>query len=161
MKRSLFMYLFLVSAVITVFTFVYYDRQAKVFKEQTDAKLKKANDSILTLYNNWVDAEYFSLDRNQNAQDYLNTDVNVLIRVINDEILGMNTNPAGNPLVPYDAIDGKKFLINKVKVLNHRWIICDFSNGDYWGEVMLKYFIEEDQKITFNNMDAQLYQKQK
>jgi hypothetical protein len=25
-----------------------------------------------------------------------------------------------------------KFIINKVKVLNHRWIIADFSDGEYW-----------------------------
>jgi hypothetical protein len=38
----------------------------------------------------------------------------------------------GNPYVGQDQIKTNKFIINKVKVLNHRWIIADFSDGEYW-----------------------------
>jgi hypothetical protein len=53
-----------------------------------------------------------------------------------------------------------KFII-KVKVLNHRWIIADFSDGEYWGEVLLKYFVNDDQTITFEINQSLLYQKKK
>jgi hypothetical protein len=36
----------------------------------------------------------------------------------------------GNPYVGQDQ-GANKFIINKVKVLNHRWIIADFSDGEY------------------------------
>jgi len=35
-----------------------------------------------------------------------------------------------------------KFLINKVKVLNHKWLIADFSDGTYWGELWIQYAVE-------------------
>jgi hypothetical protein len=51
----------------------------------------------------------------------------------------------------------QKFIINKIKILNHRWIIADYSNGSLWGEVLLKYFINEDQTISFEIMNSYLY----
>ena len=56
-------------------------------------------------------------------------------------------------------IDGKKFIINKVKILNHRWIIVDFSNGELWGEALLKYFVNDDESISFETNQSLLYQK--
>jgi hypothetical protein len=46
--------------------------------------------------------------------------------------MDLNANPKGNPYVGQDQIGANKFIINKVKVLNHRWIIADFSDGEYW-----------------------------
>ncbi|PTT04360.1 hypothetical protein DBR27_09520, partial [Flavobacterium sp. HMWF030] len=63
------------------------------------------------------------------------------------------------PYTGQDKIDGKKFIINKVKLLNHRWIIADYSNGDLWGEVLLKYFVDNDDNITFEVNQTWLYQK--
>jgi hypothetical protein len=54
----------------------------------------------------------------------------------------------------------EKFIINKIEVLNHRWIIADFSNGDLWGEVLLQYFIEEDESLNFKIIQSTLYPKQ-
>ena len=53
----------------------------------------------------------------------------------------------------------QKFIINKVKILNHRWIIADFSDGEYWGEVLIKYFVNEDETISFETFESLLYQK--
>ena len=47
----------------------------------------------------------------------------------------------------------------KVKVLNHRWIIADFSDGEIWGEVLLKYFVNDDNSISFEVNQSLLYQK--
>ena len=52
-----------------------------------------------------------------------------------------------------------EFIINKVKVLNHRWIIADFSDGEIWGEVLLKYFVNDDNSISFEVNQSLLYQK--
>ena len=48
---------------------------------------------------------------------------------------------------------------NKVKILNHRWIIADFSDGEIWGEVLLKYFVNDDESIAFEVNQSLLYQK--
>jgi len=161
MKKSLFLYLFLLAAVMNVFTYAYFSKETKSEGEKWEAKVKKANDSSLVLYNRLVDEAYFSLEHNENAQDYLETyDYHKLIVDLNTKIMEMNDNPKGNPLIPYDKIGDQKFIINKIKVLNHRWIIADFSDGRHWGELLLKYFIEGDDNFTFERIDSQLYQAQ-
>jgi hypothetical protein len=42
-----------------------------------------------------------------------------------------NSNPKGNPYTGQDQIGMNKFYINK-RILNHRWIIADFSDGEVW-----------------------------
>lgn len=161
MKKSLFLYLFVIAVLMNVFTYAYFSKKAKSDVATLQTELKKANDSVIVLYNKWDDEAYFSLQHNQNAQDYLeNYDVNQLIPFVTNEIMELNGNPKGNPLVPYEQINAQKFIVNKVKVLNHRWIIADFSDGKVWGEVLLKYFIEADNKLTFERIESQLYQPQ-
>jgi hypothetical protein len=60
-----------------------------------------------------------------------------LIPYVTEKLLDFNSNPKGNPYVGQDKIGENKFIINKVKILNHRWIIADFSDGNIWGEVYL------------------------
>jgi hypothetical protein len=50
----------------------------------------------------------------------------------NGEIIRFQFKPKGNPYVGQDQIGANKFIINKVKVLNHRWIIADYSDGEMW-----------------------------
>ena len=82
-----------------------------------------------------------------------------LIPFVTDQLIDFNTNPKGNPYTGQDQIGSKKFIINKVKVINHRWIIADFSDGDYWGESLIKYFINEDKTVSFEVFQSVLYQK--
>jgi hypothetical protein len=51
----------------------------------------------------------------------------------------------------------QKFIISSVKLLNHRWIIANYSNGGLWGEVLLKYFVENNGSISFEIMNSYLY----
>lgn len=162
MKKSLFLYLFIIAVIMNVFTYAYFSKKEKSESQRLEAQLKKANDSMLVLYNKWDDEAYFSIEHNQNAQEYMaQFDAKTLVAKITNDILSLNENAKGNPLVPYDQINDQKFIVNKVKVLNHRWIIADFSDGKVWGEMLLKYFVEADNTISFERMDSQLYQPQK
>ena len=95
--------------------------------------------------------EFSSKKRDENLKVY--------IPYIKEQISNMNSQPKGNPLVPMEPIDGNKFVINKIKFINHRWIIGDFSNGQMWGEVLLKYFINEDKTVSFETAQHILYAK--
>src|SRR5690606_5224339 len=107
------------------------------------------------------DANYFTLRNNDNAQNYLEDySIEKLIPKIEANLMDLNDNPEGNPLVDFGKIDDKKFIINKIEVLNHRWIIADFSNGELWGEVLLQYFVEEDESLDFKIIQSTLYPKQ-
>jgi hypothetical protein len=74
--------------------------------------------------------------------------------------MDFNDNPNGNPYAGQEKLGANKFIINKIKVLNQRWIIADFSDGEYWGEVLLKYFVNEDKSISFEVNQSLVYQKQ-
>jgi hypothetical protein len=144
---------------------MYYSKK-NLFEEArftvTSAKLKDSLTSIAAKYD---DANYFSLENNQNAQDYFaNGDAEKmisyekLIPLVKEKLMDLNDNPKGNPYTGQEQMGAQKFIINKAKVLNHRWIIADYSDGKYWGEVLLKYFINEDKTVTFEIIQSVIYQ---
>lgn len=166
MKKSLLLYLFILVLLFNVFTYMYFSKELTFEQNKfakTEAKLK---DSLKDVTNKWTDATYFSLEKNENAQNYFNPDtasktiqIGKLIPFVTEELMDLNANPKGNPYVGQDQIGANKFIINKVRILNHRWIIADFSDGEYWGEVLLKYFINDDETVSFETMQSLLYQK--
>lgn len=165
MKRSLFLYLFIIAALINVFTFTFYSNQEKMLSRQIAGTTKKYTDSIASLANRLDDANYFSFEQNSNAQDYFAVTAPISIpneklsMYVIDQLLTYNEDPAGNIYTGQTPLSDKKFIINKAKVLNHRWLIADYSDGTYWGEVLLKYFINSDQTVSFEVMSSILHQK--
>lgn len=146
---------------MTVFTYMYYSKKIKFEQERFSSLKTKMNDTIQSLNNRLFDANYFTLRHNDQAQNYLEDySIEKLIPKIEATLMGLNDNPEGNPMVDFGKINDKKFIINKIEVLNHRWIIADFSNGELWGEVLLQYFIEEDESLNFKIIQSTLYPKQ-
>ena len=166
MKKSLLLYLFILVLLLNVFTFMYFSKQLSFEQDKlakTEAKLKNKLEAVNAKL---VDANYFSLEKNENAQNYFNPDnatktiqVEKLIPVVTEKLMDLNANPKGNPYIGQDQIGANKFIINKVRILNHRWIIADFSDGEYWGEVLIKYFINDDETVSFETFQSLLYQK--
>lgn len=140
---------------------MYFTKKAKSEEDrianfQKESKQKK--DSIAILNAQLVDANYFAFETNDNAMDYYeNYDAGKLALQIRDEINTLNENPNGNPLTGYDVINGNRTLINKIKILNHRWIIADFSAGNAWGEVLIKYFVNEGKPTEFKTIETFIY----
>lgn len=160
MKKSLSLYLVIVSVLFTLFTYMHYSRQLKFENERFEKYKIKSKDSITVLKKQLIDTNYFSLENNESAQNYLeNYDVNKLIPIITESLLNYNDSKEGNEFAGQDKIGEQKFVINKIKVLNHRWIIAEYSDGTYWGEVLLQYFIEEDDTITFKILQTFIYPK--
>jgi len=42
-------------------------------------------------------------------------------------------------------------------VLNHKWVIADFSDGKRWGELILLYSIDKEGNITFETLQSVIY----
>jgi hypothetical protein len=166
MKKSLLLYLFIILLLLNVFTFMYFSKKL-TFEEEKATKIElKLKKDLEVSTTKLTDANYFSLEKNENAQNYFNPEnatktiqVEKLIPVVTEKLMDLNANPKGNPYVGQDQIGANKFIINKVKVLNHRWIIADFSDGEYWGEVLIKYFVNEDETVSFETFQSLLYQK--
>lgn len=120
-------------------------------------------DSTNILINENLDLSYFSLKHNGEALAYFDEydfeDVNNLSQVIVDAIYDKNSASANNPLVPFDGNDGKFMSVDKVKVINHKWVLCSFTDGDFWGEMILHYEIDKDKNLTFETIVETLYAK--
>ncbi len=166
MKRSLLLYLTILFALTTLFTYVFLSSEVQFEQKRSEKRITKLKDSLSLVSNQLTDANYFSLAKNENAQNYFDNESSQktiqyekLIPVVTEKLLDYNSNPKGNPYTGQDQIGANKFIINKVKILNHRWIIADFSDGEIWGEVLLKYFVNEDESISFEVNQSLLYQK--
>ena len=166
MKKSLFLYLFIIAVLFNVFTYMYYSKALNFEQSTLQAKTTKYKDSLSSANERLADASYFTLENNQNAQDYFdNPDPDKfipyekLIPYVKEKLIEFNDNPKGNPYTGQDQIGVQKFIINKAKILNHRWIIADYNDGEYWGEVLLKYFINEDESVSFEVIQSVLYAK--
>lgn len=147
---------------MNVFTYMYFSKKEVSVKKENEFALKKKHDSIIGMYNDMLDANYFALENNDNAQEYYeNYNVAELIPKVKDALMEFNTAPGGNKYIDQPVMNDKKFILNKIKLLNHRWIIADYSNGDLWGEVLIKYFVNEDQTFRFETMDSYLYPMRK
>lgn len=166
MKKSLLLYLFILVLLLNVFTFMYFSKELAFENEKSAKKEVKFKKELEEIKAKLADASYFSLEKNENAQNYFNPDnatkiiqIEKLIPVVTEKLMDFNSNPKGNPYTGQDQIGANKFIINKVKILNHRWIIADFSDGEYWGEALIKYFVNDDKTVSFETFQSLLYQK--
>lgn len=162
MKKNLFLYLFIFSLLINVFTYMFFTNKQKYEDkriEKMEANVKVAKDSMAVEKEKMTAENYFSLENNDNAKGYFEgQDTNAIAIKVRDAIFKLNVNPAGNMLTGYPPMDGNKpFAIAKIKILNHRWVIADFTNGLRWGEVLIKYFVEEDGSISLEKGETVLY----
>lgn len=163
MKRRIFMYLFVFTLLLVVFQYA----NAKRIFENQNRKLDSANskvaalkDSLIILQDQILNLSHFNLERNEDAISYFEKDgydVSELIPLIKDAIYSTNEFKGQHPVVPYASSEGRKMLINTVKLLNHKWIIADFSDGEYWGEVFVSYYINDDKTVEFNTVESFLY----
>lgn len=166
MKKSLFLYLLILAVLMNVFTYMYYSKRIAFEETQFQSKNSKLKDSLNVMSSKLADATYFSLENNQNAQNYFDKPdsktfipYEKLIPYVTEKLMDLNDKPEGNPYTGQDKIGAQKFIINKIKILNHRWIIADYSDGEYWGEALIKYFINDDETVSFETFQSLLYQK--
>ena len=159
MKTKIFIYLFAFTALILVFQIV---NSSKVVKYQDEiiaekvARIDTLKVSLENIVSKYDDDVYFSLDQNDEAKAfYPDNDPTEIIQWVKDKIYESNTAKWDNPLVLYSG-DGRKFLINKIKVLNHKWVIADFSDGTDWGEILIEYSIIGEE-VKLNVLDQLLY----
>jgi hypothetical protein len=161
MKKSLFLYLFIIAVLMNVFTYKYFSSKDGNELQLVKESNKRIKDSLATVTNKLYDADAFSLENNDRAQNYLmQNDISAFEEKVKQALLAYNDDKEGNKYTDQTKMGEQKFIINKIKFLNHRWIIANYSNGELWGEVMLKYFVNEDQTISFEIMSSYLYPKE-
>ena len=162
MKKSLFLYLFIIAVLMNLFTYKYFtSKEASEQKTEVGSEQTKV-DSVSSKANLTNDDDVFSLENNDRAQNYLFetakiSDIPAFSEKVKQALLAYNDSPEGNKYVDQVKMGEQKFIINSMKILNHRWIIANYSNGELWGEVLLKYFVEDNGTISFEVMGTYLY----
>lgn len=160
--KNVILYALVFSLLFNVFQYVNSTKildtkELEVQKVKTH--LKTSRDSILQLSN----ANYFALESDEDAQEYFysnNLDYQKVAIKVKEDLIALNENKQGNALIPYEPIDEKPFIVNTSKILNHRWLVAEFSNGDLWGQILVKYFVSADKPTEFETVETVLYEKQ-
>jgi hypothetical protein len=158
------MYLFVFALLLVVFQYV----NSKNILDSYDSKYEKSlekievyQDTISNLRDQVLSLSEFKLDQTEAALTYFEErgfNVEELIPFIKDEIYELNLlEGEEHPLIPYASMTGGKMLINSIRLLNHKWIIANFSDGKYWGELFMTYEITEDEQLKFKVIESFLY----
>lgn len=160
MKNKIFLYLFIFAALIGLYLLVSNGKIVDAKNKQIDTlreEVAQLKDSVKNAQLKILDMQYFSLENNDDALAYYDhLRLEDPSRYIADKLLETNESDGDNPLVPYEGMESD-FKINKIKVLNHKWILTDFSDGKYWGELLLKYELKDDLGVDFTLIDHLLY----
>ena len=169
MKRTIFMYLFFFAILFVIFQYmnekkIFEKQEAKIESQKNKIKNLKesldiANDSIDKISNRAQDLNYFTLQGNENAMSYfesLGFESKDIEQLVSDYIYDENLTSGDNPIIPFDGVNGN-MKINKLRFLNHKWIIADFTDGKYWGEMVLEYYITTNKKIELSAVSSLLY----
>lgn len=161
MKRRIFMYLFFFAVLFIIFQYM----NEKTIFESQEKKINSLttqvaeNDSIMNqVVDQLAEAQVFNLSGNDNAMTYLENlgyEVEEVKNIVSEAIYEANFQDP-NPLITVESQDGK-MRINKIRFLNHRWVIADFTDGTYWGEVIIDYFFDENRQLLLTPVSTVLY----
>ena len=158
------MYLFLFSVLLIIFQYVnsknIIDKYEKdITKFKTDSL--EDEEKIADLEDKNFELNYFSIDRNEEALTYFEDkgyNTEELIPSIIDGLYSMNNYKGeDHPIVPYVSMTDSKMVINKVKIINHKWIIANFTDGENWGEIFLTYEIDENNDLKYKLSEYFMY----
>ena len=164
MKQRIFMYLFMFLVLLLIFQYVNsknilntYEKDIKSYKSTIEAQKK----IIDTLKEQNFELNYFNIDRNEDALGYFEAqgyDTDKLITTIKDNLYELNEyDGEEHPIVPFVSMTESKLLINKVRVLNHKGIVANFTDGKFWGEIFLTYNIDKNNDLKFKLVEYFMY----
>ena len=162
MKSKIFLYLFIFTIMFTIFIYV---NDKKILDAKTaeiqrlEERIASAESQNLELAGENQNLQYFSLARNEEDISYFEErvlDALEVAQLVENEIISRNHISRDNELVPFAGMEGV-MRINKVKLLNHKWIIADFTDGTYWGELLISYDIDENNSLVLNTEKSFLY----
>ena len=141
MKKSLSLYLTILAVLTTVFTYMFLSKQVAFEQTRYEKTTKKLRDSLSVVVNQLADANYFSLAKNENAQNYFDSgssektiQYEQLIPYVTEKLLDNNSNPKGNPYTGQDQIGANKFIIRRIEKWRDKRR-CLYSEARYFAKI--------------------------
>lgn len=164
MRNKILIYLLVFVTIILLFQIVNSGRILKREEALLDEKVNSImilKDQKAILEDRINNESYFSLFDNQKSLNILGEKYNdSIVSVIKDALYETNISENKKLIIPYEDM-GSIFLINQIKILNHKWIIANFSDGSLWGELLIEYSIDKDENINFKTIKHLLYPAEK
>ena len=158
MRNKIIQYLLIFISLIALYLFVSDMNKSEAFaasQERMSKRVDTLKDSIAQLVVEQTDNAYFSLAVNRDVQQaHPDFSSEELQNIIEDYILLSNDNPKGNPLL---SSLGSDWIINKIHVVNHQWILADFTNGTQWGDALFLYQVKVNSKPRLRLLNHVMY----
>lgn len=163
MRRSFYLYLFIFTALVALILYVnarnmqqsqdkaYITLEEKL--EKTERQLEQAR------LNSTAVAQPFSLSNNEKATPYVTSTgltSDQITSLLMKELLEQNDVDGGNPLVDFKG-EGSGYQINEMQVLNHKWLIANFTDNQTWGEVLIQYDLDANNNLSLQTLKTVLY----
>lgn len=158
MRSKIIQYLLIFISLIALYLFVSDLNKTEAFvasQERMSKRVESLKDSINQLVVAQTDNAYFSLAVNRDAQQaHPDFSPGELQNILEEHILSTNDNPKGNPLL---SPLGTDWVIHKIHVVNHQWILADFTNGTQWGDALLSFQIHANGKPRLRLLNHLMY----
>ena len=158
MRNKIIQYLLIFISLIALYLFVSDMNKSEAFaasQERMSKRVDTLKDSIAQLVVEQTDNAYFSLAVNRDAQQaHPDFSPEELQNIIENHVLSTNDNPNGNPLLSYLGSD---WIVNKIHMVNHQWILADFTNGTRWGDALILYQINSNGKPRLRLLNHVMY----
>ena len=132
-------------------------QQSVEMANDTDKTIAKLTDSITSLTTQRDEALSFSLESNELSQLFFEElKINNPAQIVTNALMESNLQEK-NPYIKSET--NEKFLINKIRILNEKWVICEFTDGKVWGDLLLQYHIDGNQNPVFTPLDEVIHPK--
>ncbi len=162
MRKSLFLYLFVFTALLAIFIYVSGNKMIRAKDHEIkvlETEVQQAQNTTDSLYTEAASGGNFELNTNEEALSYFENrgfKASEVAQKVEDAIISRNKADADNDLIPYEGMEGF-FRINKVKLVNHKWALASFTDGTYWGDLFVSYDLDDDGNISLTGEKAVLY----
>ena len=158
MQNKIIQYLLIFISLIALYLFVSDLNKTEAFaasQERMTNRMEKLKDSIAQLVTDQTEHAYFSLMLNRDAQQaYPNLSPVDLQLLLEAYLLEQNDAPNGNPLL---SSIGKGWIVNKISIVNHQWLLADFSDGIQWGDALFQYEINIKKQARLRLLNHVMY----
>lgn len=166
MKSKILMYAFIFTVLLVIFQYVNSKNIIENYEmsiRKSESKVKIYKDSILAMNETISEMRLFDLQFDDEPLDYFENqgyDSMSLIPFIKDELYKLNEYKGDvHPMVPYTSMTKGKMMINSVRLLNHKWLVANFTDGKNWGQMFLTYEIIDGKQLKFSLKEHFMYPK--
>lgn len=165
-SAKIYIYLLAIAVLYIIFQQVNGNKKIKTDQatiEKLQSRIETKSALTDSLENEVIELGYFDLQYDEYAREYIEDiglTVNTVESLILDTLIEANSSEKDNPYIPLAGLEGTT-KVDRVKLLNHKWAIADFTDGTYWGQVLFLYQVDKNKNVNLEVITSHLYSKVK